>query len=183
VDVDAELIARVRGGDARAFDALVGRHAEACWRFAFRLLGHRADAEDAMQDTWLRASRALSRYREQSQFRSWLFQILVNECRRVQERRARERLRVTDDPNVWQTISVKPEHSDLHDALQRGLARLDRAQREAVLLKYGEGLEYEEMAHLTGSSVSALKMRVLRGREILRHFFEAEELHEGGFDD
>jgi RNA polymerase sigma-70 factor, ECF subfamily len=183
VDVDAELIARVRGGDARAFDALVGRHAEVCWRFAFRLLGHRADAEDAVQDTWLRASRALSRYHEQSQFRSWLFQILVNECRRVQERRARERMRLADDPDALRTVSAKPAQADLHDALQRGLARLDLAQREAVLLKYGEGLEYEEISRLTGCSVSALKMRVLRGRETLRQFFEAEGVHEGGFDE
>ena len=181
MDVDAELIARVRGGDARAFDTLVGRHAEACWRFAFRLLGHRADAEDAMQETWLRATRALSRYHERFQFRSWLFQILVNECRRVQERRARERMRLTDDPSVLRTISARPAQADLHDALQRGLARLDLAQREALLLKYGEGLEYEEMARLTGCSVSALKMRVARGRETLRQFFEAEGVHESEF--
>ena len=183
MDVDAELIARVRCGDERAFDALVGRHAEACWRFAFRLLGHRADAEDVVQDTWLRASRALSRYTEQAHFRSWLFQILVNECRRVQERRARERMRLTDDPDVLRTVAAKAAQADLHDALQRGLARLDPTQREAVLLKYGEGLEYEEIARLTGCSVSALKMRVLRGRETLRQFFEAEGVHEGVFDE
>ena len=176
VNVDTELIARVRTGDAAAFDALVGRHADACWRFAFRLLGHRADAEDAVQECWLRVCRALPRYRERAQFKSWLFQILVNECRTVRERRAREHRRIIDDPGVLDGLSARGPRADLHDALQRGLERLDAGQREAVLLKYGEGLEYEEMTRITGVSVSALKMRVLRGRQSLRLFFEAEGL-------
>jgi RNA polymerase sigma-70 factor, ECF subfamily len=183
VNLDSDLIARVRQGDVAAFDALVGRHADACWRFAFRLLGHRADAEDAVQESWLRVCRALPRYREQSQFKSWLFQILVNECRTARERRSRERRRIIDDPTALQLASAGADHADLHDALQRGLGRLDADQREAVLLKLGEGLEYDEMARITGSSVSALKMRVLRGRQALRSFFEAEGLREGVFDD
>jgi RNA polymerase sigma-70 factor (ECF subfamily) len=183
VDDDAELVARARRGDAGAFDALVGRHADACWRFAFRMLGHRADAEDVVQDAWLRVCRALPRYGERDQFRSWLFQILVNECRTARERRGRERGRVVDDPRAWGTATARPGQSDLHDALQRGLDRLDADQREAVLLKYGVGLDYDEMARMTGSSVSALKMRVLRGRQTLRHFFEAEGLRASVFDD
>jgi RNA polymerase sigma-70 factor (ECF subfamily) len=183
VDDDAELLDRVRRGDVGAFDALVGRHADACWRFAFRMLGHRADAEDVVQDTWLRVCRALPRYSERERFRSWLFQILVNECRTVRERRGRERHRVVDDPHAWRTAAARPEQADLHDALQRGLDRLDADQREAVLLKFGEGLDYDEMARTTGCSVPALKMRVLRGRQTLRHFFEAEGLRASVSDD
>ena len=78
---DAQLVARTRAGDPAAFEELVARHHAACLRYAAHLLGDRTEAEDVVQETWVRAYRSLGRYEERSQFRSWLFRILVNRCR------------------------------------------------------------------------------------------------------
>src|SRR5688572_17126913 len=78
---DAMLVRRVLEGDTAAFTTLVDRHAAACTRFAMRMLRNREDAEDATQESFLRAYRSLGRYEERQAFRTWLFQILVNRCR------------------------------------------------------------------------------------------------------
>ena len=78
---DADLVRRARDGDPAAFEALVDRHYPDCLRYAFRMLGDRADAEEAVQDAFVRAHRSLGRYHERDQFRAWLLRILSNRCR------------------------------------------------------------------------------------------------------
>src|SRR5262245_52128294 len=95
---DAELVARVLDGHVETFATLVGRYDEGCARLAYRLLGNRQDAEDALQETLLRAYRGLGRYHERERFRGWLYRILVNQCRTLGGRRSlRERRFVHDD--------------------------------------------------------------------------------------
>jgi RNA polymerase sigma-70 factor (ECF subfamily) len=167
---DAALITRVLGGDVEAFAGLVERYYEDCTRYARRMLGNRQDAEDALQEAFLHAYRALPRYRERDQFRAWLFRILVNQCRSTARQRTRRGRRFVHDDASIERASVEPEtrRADLRDALQVSLDGLDPLLREALLLKHGEGLEYVEMASLTGSSVPALKMRVKRACDALR---------------
>ena len=167
---DAELVARVLDGDARAFAALAERHHDGCARLAWRLLGHRQDAEDAIQEALLRAYQGLGRYREQDQFRSWLYRILVNQCRTLARRRSRHQRRIVQDPDGRMPARAESEErrTDLRDAFQVALEGLEPKLKEAVLLKYGEGLEYAEISRITGAGISALKMRVKRASEILR---------------
>ena len=168
---DAELVARTRTGDAEAFGALVSRYYDACWRFAYHMLGERADADDVVQDAFMRAYLAIGRYDERDQFRGWLFRILTNQCRNAITSRSRRSRRFVQDevaiesatsPSVGLQLGVEDA------ALARALAQLDPLQREALLLKYAEGLEYTEMSRMTGVGESALKMRVKRGSERLR---------------
>lgn len=167
---DAELVDRVLGGEGKAFSMLVDRYHAPCGRFALRLLGNREDAEDALQETFLRAYRALSRYRERDAFRGWLYRILINQCRTVSlQRRRRDERFVAADERASRHPTDGPEDGiALRDALQGSLEAIDPLQREAFLLKHGEGFDYREMARITGSSVSALKMRVKRACETLR---------------
>jgi RNA polymerase sigma-70 factor (ECF subfamily) len=161
---DASLVRRVLDGDTAAFTMLVDRHAAACTRFAMRMLGNREDAEDAVQDSFLRAYRSLARYEERQAFRTWLFQILVNRCRTAAVRRQRrQRMFLVDDTAVA-SASVRPaaESTELRAELRRAIDALDPDQREAFLLKHVEQLSYDEMAEATGVGVSALKMRVKR---------------------
>lgn len=164
VMADPVLVRRVLDGDGRAFTALVDRHAAACLRFATRMLGSREDAEDATQEALLRAYRALGTYDERTVFRTWLFAILVNRCRTTLLRRARRERRVlTDDEAVDRAAaSSEARSTELREELSSALERLDGDQREAFLLKHVEQLDYEEMAAVTGASISALKMRVKR---------------------
>jgi RNA polymerase sigma-70 factor, ECF subfamily len=167
---DAMLVRRVLAGDAAAFTTLVDRHAEACLRFATRMLGDRADAEDATQEALLRAYRALGRYEERETFRTWLFTILVNRCRTAAARRARRaRLVVADDDALGAaSVGSGASAAEWRAEIDRAIDALEAEQREAFLLKHVEQLSYEEMAAVTGAGVSALKMRVKRACERLQ---------------
>jgi RNA polymerase sigma-70 factor (ECF subfamily) len=161
---DAMLVRRVLEGDTAAFTTLVDRHAAACTRFATRMLGNREDAEDATQESFLRAYRSLARYQEREAFRTWLFQILVNRCRTAAVRRQRRQRMFIVSEGAVARASVRPaaESTELRAELQRAIDALDADQREAFLLKHVEQLSYEEMAAITGVGISALKMRVKR---------------------
>ena len=168
---DAELVARTRAGDPDAFGILVSRYYDACWRFAYHMLGERADAEDVVQESFLRAYLAIGRYDERDQFRGWLFRILTNQCRNAQTSKGRRTRRfIQDEAAVGRATApgTMPDFGTEDVALMRALSKLDPAQREALLLKYAEGLEYSEMSVMTGVGESALKMRVKRGSERLR---------------
>ena len=171
---DAALIVRVLAGDVSAYATLVDRHYDSCARFARRMLGNGEDADDVLQETLLQAFQALRRYHERDRFGAWLFRILSNRCRtHLRQRTRRSRRFVQDDTAVAVTAGPPPEAERLRDTLQRALDALDPRSREALLLKYGEALDYDEISRLTGSSVSALKMRVKRAREAVRPLLEA----------
>lgn len=167
---DASLVREVLGGNSSAFTTLVDRHARVCLRFATRMLGNVQDAEDVTQETFLRAYGALARYDGRVAFQTWLLSILVNRCRTALGTRKRRDARVFVDEGAV-AIAAAPMRDDdaaLRDSIERALARLEPAQREAFLLKHVEGLSYDEMSAMTGAGVSALKMRVQRACERLQ---------------
>lgn len=170
VRTDAECVALARAGRESARAELVARHHANCLRFARHLLGDDADAEDAVQETFIRAFAGLARYQERDSFRAWLFQILVHRCRSAAARRARHRERFVNDEHAADRAGVRGNeaHVDAQRRLASALAGLDLEHREAFLLKVGEEMEYEEMARLTGVGVPALKMRVKRARDHVR---------------
>src|SRR5262245_50332109 len=131
---DATWIARVLDGDAGAFTAIVDRYHRDCSRFALRMLGHRQDAEDAVQETFLSAYRGLARYREQQTFRAWLYRILINRCRSVARQRRRRVNRFVQDERALAETPTEPHIGDpvLRDSLQTALDALDPRLREAV---------------------------------------------------
>jgi RNA polymerase sigma-70 factor (ECF subfamily) len=170
VMTDAECVVRARAGDESARSRLVERHHASCLRFARHLLGDDTDAEDAVQETFMRAFAALARYAERDAFKAWLFQILVHRCRSVAVRRSRRRERFVNDELAVERAAVTGDEAmqDAQRTLAVALAGLDLDHREAFLLKIGEEMEYEEMSRLTGVQVSALKMRVKRARDHVR---------------
>jgi RNA polymerase sigma-70 factor (ECF subfamily) len=177
VPPDSALVARTLDGDAAAFRGLVDRYYEPCARYAARMLGRREDAEDAVQETFVRVHRALGGYDERQTFRAWLYRVLVNQCRSLARSRSRrERWQVADGDAAARGAAVAAASSetraDMRDALQVALDGLEPLLREALLLRYGEELEYEEMARVTGAGVSALKMRVKRARDAVRPMLE-----------
>ena len=176
---DAELVVRAVAGDAGAFADLVARHHAACLRFAAHALGDRIEAEDVVQETLLRAYRSLGRYQERQQFRPWLFRILVNRCRTAAGHSHARRLRTAVELTPGSVIARDATQVfELRSRLARAMDGLDALHREAFLLKLGEGLEYEEIARITGASVPALKMRVKRARDQVRARWE--ELEDDG---
>lgn len=173
---DAELIAAVLAGDVEAFSGLVRRHEDTCIRFAVRMLGSRVDADDALQSAFMRAFRGLRNCREPDRFGGWLYHIVVNECRTYASRQRRRELRFTSATDAIERAvapgSEPEEDADVGGHIENALGMLPADQREAFLLKHVEELTYDEMAEMTGVSVSALKMRVKRACDGLRDLLE-----------
>ena len=173
---DAELIAAVLGGDIESFGGLVRRHQDACARFAFRMLGSRVDAVDALQSAFMRAFSGLRGCKDPEHFGGWLYQIVVNECRTYASRRRRREQRFpTSSAAIEAAVAPGSESEvvvDVGGHIERALSSLPNDQREAFLLKHVEELTYEEMAELTGVTISALKMRVKRACDTLRGLLE-----------
>ena len=171
---DAELVAEVLAGRTRAYTQLVERYHASCLRLARHLLGHATDAEDVVQETFIRAYRGLGGYRERQAFRAWLYRILVNRCRSAGRERGRRNAREVGYGPGTDAVRAPDGSSalELDSHLVRAMDGLDFVHREAFLLKVGEGLEYDEIASLTDASVPALKMRVKRARDHIRARWE-----------
>ncbi len=167
---DADLVRRVLAGDTGAYAGLVTRYRDRLGRYAVHMLGDREDAEEALQDAFVRGYRSLARCDNPDRFGAWLYGILVNRCRTAGARAARRgRVFVRDDAALNGAAHPSAaERTEWEDVVRRALARLAPEYREAFLLKHVEDLEYETMARLTGAGVSALKMRVKRAREQLQ---------------
>ena len=176
---DEEAIVRVLAGEADAFAAIVHRYRDNYARFATRMVGSAADAEDVLQLAFVRAYRALDQCRDPARFGVWFYQIVVNECRAFASRRSRRDRWYTADDSALDSIAVEepaaggdgPSLGEIQGALDQ----LPAEQREAFVLKHVEGVSYETMSELTGAGISALKMRVKRACERLRELLE--EVH------
>jgi RNA polymerase sigma-70 factor (ECF subfamily) len=166
---DRAIIEQVLHGDVEAYSRLVDRHYDRCARIAVRILGNREDAEEALQDAFLRAFRALEDYEDRERFAAWLTRILVNQCRTMLARtRRREAVFLDVDPRELDLVVDGSLRGGAWPELEHALAQLPLDQREAVVLKYADDLTYEEMARITGAGQSALKMRVQRAFTRLR---------------
>ena len=163
------LVGAAQRGDVRAFAALVDAYYARCLRFAMHMLANRSDAEEAVQDTFVRVYRALPGYEEREAFEPWLFRILANRCRSAgaRERRRSEFVEFGEVPERA-TDRRHDESIAWREEIVRALASLPPEQREAFLMRHVEDLTYDDMAIATGAGISALKMRVKRACDALR---------------
>ena len=176
-DSDGALVARTLGGDLGAYATLMRRYRDSFGHYALHMLGNREDAQEAMQDSFLRAYSALGQCREPDRFGAWLFRIVMNRCRTVRRRLHRDWSLVADLPGDVPSTDTSTASLEWREEIRRALDRLRPRYREAFLLRYVRGLEYEEMARLTGVKEPALRMRVKRAidhlRELLRDVHDA----------
>ena len=171
---DAALVARVLNGERDAFELLVRRHQAFLFRRA-RWMGLDADtAADMVQDALIKAYQNISTCREPDRFGFWVGRILRNHCLDFLKSAGRrsEPLSPFLAANHGNP-ELEEQRSTLRNRLMSALALLPQEQREAFLMKHGEGLSYDEMAELTNASVSAMKMRVHRATELLREQLRA----------
>jgi len=154
------------------------RHKDRALTLAVRLLGDREEAEELVQDGFLRAYNNLEQFRGDARFGTWFYRILYNLCMtRVTRRSDRNRsldgpegevtekdLIASDDPGALQQI----EESEMRDLLAAEVGRLPESFRVAVTLFYVQELSYEEMAGVTGLPLGTIKTNLFRGRTLLR---------------
>jgi len=166
---DAEVVARVLGGDGEAFGILIRRYEPGLLRFATRMLGNSDAAADAVAESLVRAYRHLAQCRDPGRLRSWLYRITGNRCRSHLARRRTSDISLSEAPpladpsDAWAVV----ERGEQVALVERALAALPEEKREAFVLKHVEGMSYEEMAQVTGARIPTLKMRVHRAREAL----------------
>jgi RNA polymerase sigma-70 factor (ECF subfamily) len=178
-DIDPAIPLRARGGDMEAYAELVEFFHVRCLRYARYMLGDDEDAEEAVQDTFVRVYDHLGQFRQDARFEPWLFRILANRCRTARERRRRrESLVVTGElPAVASAVAVESAETsrDVMEEVEAALESLPAEQREAFLLRHVEDLSYEDMAVITGVRLSALRMRVKRACDALRIRLQQEK--------
>lgn len=174
---EAELVRRARAGEAQAFETLIGMHAARVHRMLVRVLGNPIDAEDVLQETFIKAWRALPRFRGEAQLSTWLYRIAMNEASRHRSARARHQALPLDD-TVVEVADIGPgppalaESAELRALLELFIRELPQPYREAVVLRDVEGLTNEEAADVLGLDIRNFKSRLHRGRMALRQRLE-----------
>ena len=167
---DAELVARARRGDVGAFTSLVGRYRVPAVRLAYGITGD--DAEDAVQDAFVKAHAKLSTFRPDAAFRPWLFTIVANEARnrrRSMSRRTALALRVRREPlavgAASDTLAIDEEQ---RRRLVIAVSRLPDHHREVVALRFFAGLSESETAQVLSCPLGTAKSRLSRALDALR---------------
>jgi len=166
---DAEVVARVLGGDREAFGLIVRRYESGLLRFATRVLGGHDAAADAVAESLVRAYRHLASCRDPTRLRTWLYRIVANRCKSHLARRATGDVSLDDIPPIADPADNEAalERVQQLAVVEQALATLSPEKREAFVLKHVEGMSYQEMAAVTGERIPTLKMRVHRAREAL----------------
>ena len=169
---DAELVAQVRAGRRDAFGGLVRRHQTALYRHACGMGLDHDTSLDLVQDTFVRAYTRLDECRTTEQFRFWLFRIGRNLCLDYLKSVRRLTIPLSSLLDCDAIPATTSPNDEMQFVLQAALKRLPVALREAFLLKHDAEYTYEELAELTNSSPSAVKMRVHRAREALQKYLD-----------
>ena len=168
---DAALAAGCQAGDLRAYERLYQLQGARMRNLARNLLGSPSDAEDAVQDTFLKIQRGIRSFRGQSAFVTWAFRILVNTCHDVRRSRMRRKEQTGNEPEDA-APRLEPRapgaHPSLRMALERALATLTQHQRDVFLLYEVEGFRHAEIASLLDISETASKNTLFQAKKNLR---------------
>lgn len=187
---ETQFIERLKRGDATAFETLVNERSGEIFGLLYRLTENVEEARDLTQETFLRAFQSIGHFRGESDLRTWIYRIAINQARnrwRWWRRRRREATISIDAPEIGggrlglvATLKANtnrdPEQdallSERERALKKALSSLKRVYREAVILRDIEGFAYEEIAATLDISVGTVKSRLARGRQELRRRLE-----------
>jgi len=171
---DLELAAACQAGEMQGYERLYSLHGKRMKSIARNLLGSTTDAEDAVQETFLKVQRSIGTFRAQSSFVTWTFRILINTCYDARRSRMRKK-EVTSDGT---TESPMPErrapgaHPSLKLALQRALEKLTDHQRRVFLLYEVEGFRHSEIAGMLEITETASKNTLFQAKRNLRTMLE-----------
>lgn len=175
-DGERQLVVAARGGDHRAFEALVLKYQERIYRLIQRMVSGSDVVDDLAQEVFIRAYRSLGDFKGESSLYTWLYKIALNLCRNHYRTRGRkpahEELDEADGAIGLEAGGGTPEEEvsrrEFWDQLRRGLDELPAEQREAVVFCDLEGMSYEEMANVIGVPIGTVRSRIFRGRRALQ---------------
>ncbi len=183
LEPDAELMLRVKRGDMAAFEELVEKYKLPVINLIYRTLHDFSEAEDLAQNVFVQVYKSAHRYEVTARFSTWLYTIARNLCLNEIRRRTRhpaDSLEAVTENDEGSSVRQFEDaamaspteevlHHELEEKIQKALAELPENQRTAILLCRQGDISYEEIAQVLGTSVSATKSLIHRGREVLRH--------------
>ncbi len=178
---NAELVRKSQFGDKAAFEQLVIRHQELVFSLAYKLTGNREMANDVAQEAFIRAWKAIEKFRGDSTFSTWIYRITVNTAWTLRKKAKKHNTLNIDDTYEPIVIDEKkdPElvaiNSDLSSVLVNALDKIPIEQRIIVELKNIEGRSHKEIADYLDISVTAAKVRLHRAHQKLRQILEEVE--------
>lgn len=177
LDADDELLLRVAAEDEMAFRSLVERHIDHAYGLALRILGNGADAEDVVQDTFLKVWTHRGRWEAgRAKFSTWLYRVVMNRCIDL-----RRQPRGEDVAEVAEPVDDKPDavteihRHEVSDMLDSAMARVPEQQRYALILSYHQELSNSEIAEVMETTVPAVESLLKRGRQRLRELLRRAE--------
>lgn len=177
---DAAAVAQVLAGDRDAFRTLVERHSRSVFRLAYRLTGSESDADDVVQEAFLRAYAKLETFQNQASFKTWLCRIAVNYSMDMMAKRKHEAVMPTtsgDDGEPEREIEVPssgpgPERlvlsAEVEEAMRGGMESLTRVERTAFVMRHFEGCSIEEIGGVLHQSIGSAKNTVFRAVQKMR---------------
>jgi len=187
-EMETRLAKLAKGGDRRAFAELVELYKDKIYHLAYRMLHNAQEAEDVVQETFLKLYANLHRFDESQKFSTWIYRIGTNLCiDRLRKRKANYSLDADvseGDGNDWHTMLASdgrtPEEelllSETQRLIRRAIDALPEKYRSAVILRYLHDLSLQEIGEILDMPVTTVKTRVHRGREYLRRRLEKESL-------
>lgn len=186
---DMELVEKSISGDIDAFEDLVRRYQNKVFSIAYRMLGSREDAADIAQEAFVKAYRALPKFRGEASFQTWIYHIIANTCRDELRKRSRNAAIPLDKEiltsegsflNEVSDISLSPEalleNKEVGETIQKAINLLGPEYRMTLVMREIEGFSYEEIANNLNCSVGTVKSRLNRARSLVKnlliHFME-----------
>jgi RNA polymerase sigma-70 factor (ECF subfamily) len=176
-DSDESLVKRARDGDYAAFEQLFDRHRLMVYRFSYQMTHKRDDAEDLVQEAFVRAYQNLHRYRDEAKFTTWLLRIVSNlgtDQARMSTRRNNLEQKEAQGALDWMTVGnfenpiANLEQESRQNILRKAILALPDHHRQMIIMRDLEEKEYDEIAEICNCSVGGAKLRVLRARRALR---------------
>ena len=168
--IEAEIVARVLKGDKQAYALLVDEYKSPIYNLAYRMTGNLEDADDLTQETFIRAYQYLWRYDTRRKLFTWLYTLALNLIR--SHLRKKNKYNKSSEELSAHLLSDKnpsPETGLIEtQEISVCLLRLEYESRALLIMKFQQGLTFEEIAQITGKSLSAVKMSIYRGLESLK---------------
>jgi RNA polymerase sigma-70 factor (ECF subfamily) len=186
-DSDEALMARYQKGDVRAFEVLLSRHRKPVYNFIYRFVGTREQAEDLLQETFLRVIKGADSYQREAKFTTWLYTIARNQCVDLSRRMKLRRMSSLDQPSTAEDdgatlmdvvadggaqVDRQAEGGELQMRLKAAVEQLSEEQREVFLMREVLQMQFKEIADVTGVPENTVKSRMRYALEKLRDLLE-----------
>jgi RNA polymerase sigma-70 factor (ECF subfamily) len=187
-NTDQDIVRRILAGEQKAFAELVDRHKDRAMTLAVRMLKDRREAEEALQDSFVRAFRALPAFEWKSSFSTWFYRIVFNVCAtRLSGKKHSSTISIDDDddrkkieiPSEDEPVDLRFEMREFIGIVRQEIEKMDEAYSAILTLFFVQEMSYDEIVSVTGLPLGTVKNRLFRARTLLRsavvkHFSEHE---------